>query len=418
MVVGKEVIMNDNHSYKGSRIEKSIRGYPGIYKIWVWDGDRQRYIDPRSVSGSGQQPFRAKKRVKALGRWIQVSESFDSVEEARVWRQASNAVIQQRKSAAYTILDLIDDWREWIKQRQAESTFDLYGQNIPHLKFLFDVPVEELTAEDIDTWIKHLVHPSYPKRITRVSFEREVKTLRVLLNWYREYKNPRYLIPYLKRHVRDSVFRKKPTEIERALPWEEYERFLERLRTHQKPIYYYLAALQGMTGLRIGEACGLYWEFVDLERGAARICQVVWWRRPRKDPVLRSGTKTGETRVVLLPPRLVDLLREWKGRETNGPFVFQEEGGPLRYPAVQNAYNKALRALDLKPRSTHFLRYTFAKLHADQTGNQRATQAALGHRSSKMTDHYARVTEITQKAALTDFLVGQSKPEIVEERVQ
>ncbi len=403
--------MNDNQMYRGNRIETSVRGYPGIYKVWVWDEERQKYVDPRAIRGCNQQPFRAKKRVKALGRSVQTSGFFDSIEEARAWKVSSNPVTLKIKKSVYTVEDLIHDWREWTRARQAESTWDLYAQNLVHLQPLFEAPVEELMAEDIDAWIMHLIDPAYPKKSARASFEREVKTLRLLLNWYKEYKNPRFQSPYLKRHVRDSVFRKKPVGIEKALSWEEYERFLERLRTHHKPVYYYLAALQGMTGVRIGEAGGLYWESVDLNYGQIRICQVVWWKRPHKEPRLRSGTKTGETRVILLPPRLVEILREWRERGTNGPFVFQEEGKPLTYPAIQNAYNKALRALGFKVRSTHFLRHTFAKLHADQTGNQRATQAALGHRSSKMTDHYARVTETTQKAALANFLVGQVRSE-------
>ncbi|HLG21039.1 MAG TPA: site-specific integrase [Bdellovibrionota bacterium] len=286
----------------------------------------------------------------------------------------------------------------------------MYGKDLVHLEFFSEIPVEELTSEDIDAWLNRAKEPLYPKPPSRTSFRREVKTLRTILNWFKEYKNPRYQNPYLRRHLQDAVFIRKVVRAEKALTWEKLERFWLRLKTHHKPVYFYLASYQGMTGARIGEACGLQWDCVDLERGRAEIRRTIWWNYRTKEPRLKEGTKNGEDRIVLLPARLVDLLRERKATGAKGSFVFHSEGEPLHYPAVQNAYNKALKAEGFPQRSTHFLRHTFAKLHADQTKNKRATQAALSHRTAAITDHYARANEETQESAIADFLVGKVKP--------
>src|SRR6185436_18747829 len=105
----------------------------------------------------------------------------------------------------------------------------------------------------------------------------------------------------------------------------------------------------------------------------------------------------------------VEMLKEWQAISANGPFVFHHDGELLRYPAIQNGYNQAFRALGLHHRSTHVFRHTFATLHADQTKDIRATQGALGHRDLRTTQHYAHVSILTQERALENFRVGQAK---------
>ncbi|HLG21040.1 MAG TPA: hypothetical protein VI895_14665 [Bdellovibrionota bacterium] len=108
--------MIDNHTYRGKRVEVSVRGYPGIYRIWIWNEERQRYVDPRSFPGLRQQPFRAKRRVKALGKWVQVSGCFDSIEEAKAWRDAGSVEIGRPRVAVYTFGQLVSDWRSGQKR--------------------------------------------------------------------------------------------------------------------------------------------------------------------------------------------------------------------------------------------------------------------------------------------------------------
>ncbi|HLG18896.1 MAG TPA: site-specific integrase, partial [Bdellovibrionota bacterium] len=101
--------------------------------------------------------------------------------------------------------------------------------------------------------------------------------------------------------------------------------------------------------------------------------------------------------------------REWKETGTNGPLVFHMEGEPMRYNAVQSAYKKAFRALKLPVRSTHVLRHSFATIYADQTNDIRATQAAMGHKDLRVTQHYAKVAEKNQRKAIHDFAFGRKK---------
>src|SRR5258706_16174609 len=101
---------------------------------------------------------------------------------------------------------------------------------------LLDVPVDELTAEDIDQWLHHMIDPAYAKKPSRVSFLREIKTFTTMLNWYREYKNPKYQPPMLKRHRRDCFFKPKLGKPDISLSIEDLERFLARLKQRSRRV--------------------------------------------------------------------------------------------------------------------------------------------------------------------------------------
>ncbi len=408
--------MKDNHTFRGSRFEETLRGQPGIYKMWVWNEEKRMYVDPRALPNSNQKPYRAKRRVRVLGESRQEAMSFDSLEEARAWRLTPSDPTRPTGSK-YTMGQLIAEWREAHKPpRIRESTWEMYGKDVEHFRMFESVPVEALTPMDIDAWIKHVTDPAYPKNKSRVSYEREVQTLGKLLEWYRQYKYRfDYRSPVLDRHRKDSVFRVKPPKAGKAMTWEEFESFLEQLKQHHKPVYYYLAALQGLTGARIGEACGLMWKDVEFDQQILAIRRTVWWDHKSRKPHMSETTKTGETRDIVMVPRLQALLREWQGRSGPQIYIFHKDGELMKYRAIQSSYNKAFEALGLRYRSTHVLRHTFATLYATQTRNRIATQAVLGHASSGMTDRYAKPTMQAQWDSMGDFLVGQDRPA---ERVQ
>jgi len=406
--------MKDNLTvYRGNRIETKVRGNPGITQIWVWNSTKKRYVDPRNLVDLKQKHFRAIKRVKVLGKRRKFAATFNSLEEARMWRNSVEAIseVKGNQSSFYLVRDVISDWREWSKPPCiALSTWEIYGQVMIHLTPLHEIAVEELRAEDIDAWLKLLKSPQYPKPKSRYCFLREVTTLSTILKWYREYKNPRYQHPVLQRHRKDSYFQKKPVQKMPVLSENEVEQFLDRLRSFHKPVYFYLAAFQVFSGARIGEACGLHWESVDLENGRVEIKQICTWRHQTKTPYLKEGTKTGEVRTIALPERLISLLQEWRRMDGSQSLVFHSEGSLMHYNAIQSAYNKAFRALGFPQRSTHILRHTFATIHANQTKDIRATQAAMGHRDLRVTQHYACVGEQTQRNALSDFTFGKNQP--------
>ena len=398
---------------KPKRKETAIKGYPGIYKVLYWSETKSRYIDPRRIAGCKAKAYRVVKRVRHLGAWTKMQAMFDTLDEAREWKQAAidETAIKHKPLSRYTLGNLVEEWQAWSVGRYRDSTREQYDKEVKHLRYLWDAPVEELDAHAIDSWLQYLMRPEYPKYPTRTSFRREVVTLKTILNWYRERKNPRYQPPILKRHKQDAVFHRGTKQRKVPLTEEQLEDVLTWLRTNSKKrVYYYLAALQALSGPRIGEACGLMWKDIDWHNQRYTINRIVWWSSKSQQPIVREGTKTDETRVVKLCPRLIHLLKEWQGISSSVGYVFHNEGKLITRMAIQNAYNQAFERLGLIQRSTHVFRHTFATIHADQTKDIRATQGALGHRDLRTTQHYANVSERTQAQALGDFRLGQVIP--------
>lgn len=151
-----------------------------------------------------------------------------------------------------------------------------------------------------------------------------------------------------------------------------------------------------LTGVRVGEACGLHWDAVDLEQGSVRIIRTVSWDHNSRQPQLMQHTKTEESiRVLPIPEELRTMLMLVEGDES-GP-VFHRNGNLLRYNAVQSAFNAGFRALELPWRSTHILRHTYGTLALKATGNLGSVQASLGHKSRSVTERYAKSVALLEK---------------------
>ena len=136
------------------------------------------------------------------------------------------------------------------------------------------------------------------------------------------------------------------------------------LKEHRRnPVYWKLASLMLLTGVRVGEACGLKWDAIDLEKGFVRVVRRVRWDQQTKHPFLEDVTKTsGSARLLMLPKRITDMLLEMKKLSLNDIVFTDTKGGLLKYNAIQSSFNAGFIALNLPWRSTHICRHTFATI--------------------------------------------------------
>ena len=177
---------------------------------------------------------------------------------------------------------------------------------------------------------------------------------------------------------------------------EDAKAWLEWLKNHRSnSVYYQLACFMILTGVRVGEACGLKWSAVNLEKGFVRIIRRVRWDQRTKHPFLEEVTKTSQSaRLVMLPEKLKDSLREMKQLAMNDLVFTDLKGELLKYNAVQSAFNAGFTALSLPWRSTHICRHTFATIALMETKNISAVQACLGHTEVRMTQKYAKTVAL------------------------
>jgi len=133
-------------------------------------------------------------------------------------------------------------------------------------------------------------------------------------------------------------------------------------------------------GLRVSEACRLRVKDVDSARMVLRV---------------QEG-KGGRDRYVMLPQRLLVVLREYYRRERpKGEYLFpgQAPGSSLTVDSVRRVLKAAVKASGVTKRVTpHIFRHSFATHLLESGTDIRTIQVLLGHESIRTTQLYAQVS--------------------------
>jgi integrase len=171
-----------------------------------------------------------------------------------------------------------------------------------------------------------------------------------------------------------------------------------------------LYALLAVTGLRRGEAIGLRWQDVDLDRGLIRVEQQI--------VAVAGATHVGPPksargrRTVAVPPRLVEELRWWSAQQRlerwsagsdwiDTGLVFTTSLGRSLNPAlVSRRFDRLVTAAALPAIRLHDLRHTSASLGLDSGESLLEVSRRLGHSSIAITaDVYSHVAATTARTS-------------------
>jgi integrase len=147
--------------------------------------------------------------------------------------------------------------------------------------------------------------------------------------------------------------------------------------------------------MRRGEALGLRWREVDLDKGKLRVVQTVIQTRGH---VSLSEPKTAKgRRPISLDKATVAVLREHRKRMLEerllvGPdfndrgFVFHRPDGVWLHPnAVSDQFLRRAAAHGLPRITLHGLRHTWATLALEQGIHPKVVQERLGHSTIAIT---------------------------------
>lgn len=147
------------------------------------------------------------------------------------------------------------------------------------------------------------------------------------------------------------------------------------------------------TGLRIGEACAVEWDDVDLENGTVNVGDAMVVREKGVGLYIRfEDSNKLKERVLELPGWTVEVLRDRKTR-ANSNLVFPSPKGQLRDPSntsadIKDCFTKA----GYEWATSHVFRKTVASLMDEQGLSARAAADQLGHSMISMTqnNYYGR----------------------------
>ena len=169
--------------------------------------------------------------------------------------------------------------------------------------------------------------------------------------------------------------------------------------------YYEMFLLELTTGMRRGEILGLKWRDLNLETGELNI----------KRQLTTKGISVPKTkssiRTVLLPPDMLDLLREMK-KTAKYAWIFPspvKEGEPRNPTAITKRFRIMLERAHCKHVRFHDLRHTFATMALENGMDVKTLSAMIGHVSSETTlNIYSHVTDTmrAQAAVKIDREIG------------
>ena len=330
------------------------------------------------------------------------AKTFSTKREAVFWHEQEKykfTLSPESLNERMLFKDCVDRFWEDAQTRLLKSSTQGYKSRLVYLYSgpMATVKMSEFRGVHVVRWIDWLKKHPTAKNKGRKSFVKDLSLLKAILNWYKNFLNEDFNVPVTKKHRQMCIFKPiPPRRPDHYMRPKEVRNWVEWLKEHRSnPVYWRIASFMVLTGARVGEACGMKWEAVDLDQGIARVVRRVRWDQQTKRPFLEDVTKTaGSARLLMLPKKLTNTLREIK-KEARNDLVFTDtQGELLKYNAVQSSFNAGFVALGLPWRSTHICRHTFATLALMGTKNLSAVQASLGHTEQKVTQKYAKAVAL------------------------
>lgn len=185
----------------------------------------------------------------------------------------------------------------------------------------------------------------------------------------------------------------------------------------------FIAAIQGhkfedlflitlFTGLREGEALGLKWDCVDLERGTITVNKQLQREKRKGGSYIFAPLKNDRPRTLHAAPFVVQRLKEIKARQKQlqrraGPvwedsgLVFTDSlGHHLAFHTVYTSFKKVAASIGRPQARFHDLRHSYAVASIRSGDDIKTVQGNLGHATASFTlDVYGHVTEQMKQAS-------------------
>lgn len=222
------------------------------------------------------------------------------------------------------------------------------------------------------------------KKSRRCNFDKELKDISSIFNWYKEnidftFVNPVTKVHYKLGKIKDIAPKQKDMDM---------EEFVE-FASHLSPMFNSMAIVMLLWALRVGEAAAISDDAINYKKKEAFIYNVVTWIKGHPDP--KKGTKTGADAKMPITPEIEIELRKLQANRPKGcKYLFHHKGKLLRYDMILKEFNRALKEAGLPYSGTHVIRHTMATITRKNLGLD-AAQAILRHTTARMSEEYARL---------------------------
>ena len=142
-------------------------------------------------------------------------------------------------------------------------------------------------------------------------------------------------------------------------------------------------------GLRIGEVCGMKWKDIDFHENALyvrRTVQRIYINNEnfKGSKIIISVPKSEKSiRILPLGKELIEIFRSFKN--TDEIFILTGRNKPTEPKIYREYYYNILKKLNIKKRTFHSLRHSFATRAIEEGVDYKTVSEILGHSSINIT---------------------------------
>lgn len=347
---------------------------------------------------AGISPITGKRENKTIGTYRTKREAEKAEREA-LTQQERGTLVDPKKM---TVSELLDAWLATKANVITSNSHKDYEMAIRlHLKPVFGtVKVQQLTAPQVqgayDRWLQDGMSPRMIHRchlVLNQAIARGVRFGLLARNICHDVEKPSLSTP-------------KPTVWSPA----EAAAFLNQAKSDAlAPLWYFLC----LEGMRRGEALGLRWRDLNLERGTAHIVQSVLMDRHTGGTVIQERTKTRTgARTVRLTTETVAVLKGHQDRQASqrqaagdrwqdhGLVVCTSTGTPINPNNVTRSYDRLVMLSGVPRIRVHDMRHTAATMLLRAGVPAKIVSERLGHATIAITlDTYSHVLPDMQDVA-------------------
>lgn len=289
-----------------------------------------------------------------------------------------------------------------IKERTCVSYASIIDQHILPAK-VSKIKLQKLTASDMQNFYNGLSNKTTGKKLS----PKTVKNIRGVLHAALEQARVNGIIknnPTSKGMVKTPKVKSRPyTPIEA----ETIAAFISNSE-HKKSPYRRILLVMLLLGIREGEAIGLAWHKINWQDKTIKIDKQIQKSRRTKDYQYQD-TKEDDTRLLVMPQYVIDLLREEKAEQdkkikaakaagvpwgNNWGLIFtRDDGRPLVAQTLYTNFKRRAREVGIPDTRVHDLRHQCATNMLEAGVDIDTTFRTMGHHDAKFTiEKYANAT--------------------------
>lgn len=404
--------MNDIKAHISKKIVDSLTCPIGKSEAKLWDSDLKGFFVRAYPTGrkvyAVKYRFGKTQRIVTIGTHGAFTADKARIEARNILSNANlgtdTAIEKHKRKTALTIKDLADEYftsGRITESQKRESTWagDERRIAVHILPQIGKLPINEITKLIAKNTILAIANGKTsktekgqkPRGVSRVTggagtAKRTKDTISAMFNWGIEHLG-----------IKENPFAFKfgtPKPKERFLSPKEANALIESINILEaertlSSVFADAFRILLLTGARKSEISNLQWHEVDFENRLLRLAA----------ERTKSGGKTGEAKIVLMPAALSILSRRYeayKEAKAKDPelsnFVFKSDRTNGAIIGLRKAFLKVLEHSKIGKLRIHDLRHSFASFAIADGASLYLVSKLLGHANSRTTERYAHLS--------------------------